>query len=190
MSSERGGITTIEPPRQWPVETGAGGWDQGFQDRPRRRRHRTAGLLVLLAVVLALPVVIAAAGGMQLAGGSATPAPAPTLVVHLTAKHSRFTPAAVEVPAGATVRFEVENLDPIDHELIVGGPEVHQRHEVGREAHHHGEVPGEISAPAGQTVSTTWTAPDSPGPVTFACHIAGHLAYGMAGVVTVTAVPE
>ena len=145
-----------------------------------------AALAVLAFLLVALPVGIAAAG---LAGGGASGGgeggPAPTLTVHLTAHYSKFAPAAVDVPAGATVRFVIENHDPIDHEFIVGPPEVHEHHEVGREAHHHGDVPGEISVPAGETVSTVWTAPTTAGPVTFACHLPGHLAYGMEGVVTV-----
>lgn len=153
--------------------------------RPDRSLVKGVAALAALALVLvALPVGIAAAG---LAGGGSTGGggggPAPVLTVHLTARYSRFTPAAVDVPAGSTVRFVIENRDPIDHEFIVGPRETHQRHEVGREAHHHGDVSGEISAPAGETVSTTWTAPTTPGPVTFACHLPGHLAYGMTGVV-------
>ena len=138
----------------------------------RRLRLLAAGALVAVAV----PVGMAAAtGGGPAAGGAVT--------VELTARHSRFTPAAVQVPAGTTVRFVVRNLDPIDHELIVGGPEVHRHHERGREAHHHGDVPGEVTVPAGTTRSTTFTPA---GEVTFACHLPGHLAYGMSGVVTVT----
>ena len=143
-------------------------------------RRRLAAAAALVAAVVA-PVGIAAAGGR---GGS----PADDVVtVTLTAHHSRFTPSSVTVPAGATVRFVVRNLDPIDHELIVGGPEVHARHATGRDAHHHGDVPGEVSVPAGRTASTMWTAPDSAtAGAAFACHLPGHLAYGMSGVVTVT----
>lgn len=128
---------------------------------------------------VAVPAGIAAAGGDAGGGGPVT--------VTLTAHHSRFTPSSVTVPAGETVRLVVRNLDPIDHELIVGGPDVHRRHQVGREAHHHGDVPGEVTVPAGATASTTWTAPSPPhGPITFACHLPGHLAYGMSGSVEVT----
>ncbi len=147
---------------------------------PRLRpAHALGALAALVAVAVAIPFGVAAAGGED------APA-AGTRTIEITAHHSRFTPASVEVPAGATVRFVIRNLDPVDHEFIVGGPEVHQHHEVGREAHHRGEVPGEISVPAGATVSTTWTAPSSPGPVTYACHLPEHFAFGMAGVVDVT----
>ena len=37
----------------------------------------------------------------------------------------------VHVKAGSTVRFVVHNDDPILHELIIGPPDVQQRHEAG-----------------------------------------------------------
>ena len=137
-----------------------------------------------VAVVLVAVVMVAGAGG---AGGRGRQPDRRTVTVHLTAHYSRFSPATVDVRPGTTVTFVIRNLDPIDHEFIIGGPEVHARHEVGREAHHHGEVPGEISVPAGTTASTTWTAPAGMGTVVFACHLPGHFAYGMAGVVRVSA---
>ena len=140
-------------------------------------RRRLAGLAAVIAALAVPAGIAAAAGGGGRSGGEVR-------TVTLTAHHSRFTPSSVTVPAGATVRFVVRNLDPIDHEFIVGGPDVHARHAVGRERHHHGDVPGEVSVPAGATASTTWTAPA--GAATFACHLPGHLAYGMGGVVVVT----
>ncbi|HET7489768.1 MAG TPA: cupredoxin domain-containing protein [Acidimicrobiales bacterium] len=139
-----------------------------------RRLWAVAGAAAALLAV-AVPAV---ANG----GGGGRPA---AVTVRLTARHSRFEPATVTVPAGATVRFVVRNLDPIDHEFIVGGPEVHQHHEVGRDAHHHGDVAGEVSVPAGTTATTTWTAPAA-GRVVFACHLPGHFAYGMRGVVVIS----
>jgi uncharacterized cupredoxin-like copper-binding protein len=106
------------------------------------------------------------------------------LTVHLSVRHSRFVPDRVKVPGGETVRFVVRNDDPIDHEFIVGPQEVHLRHETGTEARH-GAVPGEVSLPAGETAETTYTFPERPGPVAFACHLPGHLDFGMKGVVEV-----
>ena len=142
-----------------------------------------AGLAVLAGMAVAVPLGIAAAGDP---GTDGRRQPAGQVTVQITAHHSRFSPASVSVAPGTAVRFVIRNADPIDHELIVGGPDVHRRHAVGRESHHHGGVPGEISVPAGATVTTTWVAPASAGPVTFACHLPGHLAYGMKGVVDVT----
>lgn len=139
------------------------------------------------AAALGVAVGVAAAAVAVRAGAAGGPGEAGDVVtVTLTARHSRFTPASVTVPAGAAVRFVVRNLDPVDHELIVGDAAVHARHRAGREAHHHGDVPGEVSVPAGSTAATTWTAPATAGGVAFACHLPGHLAYGMSGAVRVS----
>ena len=144
------------------------------------------------AVAAIAAAAIAVPAGMAAAGGRGSP-PRPddrVATVVLTAHHSRFTPSTVTVAAGTTVRLVVRNLDPIDHELIVGGPEVHRHHAVGRDAHHHGDVPGEVSVPAGRSASTSWPAPGTgtgdADEVTFACHLPGHLDYGMAGTIRVT----
>src|ERR671915_282184 len=72
-------------------------------------------------------------------------------------EHSRFTPAEFSFEAGNTVRFVLHNDDPIDHEFILGDAATQKKHEVGRDRHHHGEVPGEVSVPAGETRTTTYT---------------------------------
>ncbi len=105
-------------------------------------------------------------------------------VVELKAHHSRFDPASVEVRRGTTVRFVVHNEDPIAHELIVGDEATHDRHEKGTEAAH-GERAGGVTVPAATTRSTTFRF-DRPGRVLFGCHLPGHWAYGMQGVVVVT----
>lgn len=128
------------------------------------------------------PLMAVAALGLALL----VPADSPdrSTTVQLAIRHSRFVPARVEVRAGVAVRFVVRNLDPIDHELIIGDDATHRHHEHGREGHHHGTVPGEVTVPAGATSATTYRF-DHPGVVTFGCHLPGHWAYGMQGVVAV-----
>jgi uncharacterized cupredoxin-like copper-binding protein len=99
--------------------------------------------------------------------------------------HSSFAPTELTVERGTTVRFVIHNDDPIDHEFILGNKKVQDRHEVGRQKHHHGKVPGEVSVPAGTTRSTTYTFTRT-GTLIFGCHLPGHFAYGMRGEVTVT----
>ena len=109
------------------------------------------------------------------------------MTVRLGIEHSVFTlsPAPLRVVAGTEVRFVVANDDPIGHELIVGPPEVHARHEAGTHASH-GAVPGEVSvAPGGEGVTTFVF--DAPGTVEYACHLGGHYAYGMHGEIEVVA---
>jgi uncharacterized cupredoxin-like copper-binding protein len=88
------------------------------------------------------------------------------------------------VDPGEPVRFEIVNTDPIDHEFILGDAEVQRVHEEGTEAHH-APRPGEVSVPAGETVVTTYTFPETTGSLIFGCHLPGHYAFGMRGTVTV-----
>jgi uncharacterized cupredoxin-like copper-binding protein len=104
--------------------------------------------------------------------------------VVITMRHTHFQPAEIRVDAGTTVRFVLRNTDPIDHELIVGDEAVHQRHRVGVQTRHEGDVPGEISVPSGAAATTSFRF-DHPGQLAYVCHLPGHEAYGMVGVVDV-----
>ena len=150
------------------------------------------GLLVaavLVTLVSGAGLVAASAAGPASGGpasggpGSGVPRPGNLVEVRLTIRHSRFVPAAINVPAGATIRFVVDNTDPINHELILGDQAVQDKHETGTETHH-GSVPGEISVDAGKSASTTYTF-GGPGEVLMGCHLPGHWTYGMQAVVSV-----
>ena len=104
-------------------------------------------------------------------------------VVAIGIEHSRFSTGRVVVAAGTALTFEIDNTDPIGHELIVGPPEVHARHAEGTEASHP-SVPGEVTLDLGGTAVTSYTF-DRPGTVEFACHLPGHYQHGMRGVVEV-----
>ena len=147
-----------------------------------------AGLLVLL-VVLRGGGVSAGGGVVGAVGGSAAPgapAPRPTDgVVHVSIHFSRFDPERIVVEPGQTVRFVIENTDPIDHEFIVGDERVQLVHEEGIEAHHDPR-PGEVSVPSGAIVETTYTFPEGgAGSLIFGCHLPGHYDFGMRGTVTI-----
>jgi uncharacterized cupredoxin-like copper-binding protein len=104
--------------------------------------------------------------------------------VSVSIEHSRFALDRSDFSQGDTVTFVIRNDDPIDHEFIIGAEPVHARHEEGRQRHHHGRVPGEISVPAGTTRTTTFTFA-AEGAVEYACHLPGHYDYGMRGAVSV-----
>ena len=108
-----------------------------------------------------------------------------TSQVGIEMRYSRFTPAEVIVPVGVPVTFVLRNADPIDHEWLVGDAAFHDRHRTGTEPVH-GERPTEVTVPAGETRTTTVTFTD-PGTYRFVCHLPGHEAYGMVGVVRVVA---
>ena len=144
----------------------------------RRGPMRAAGVGALF-----LSLLLAGAGVATAAGWLASDASPGTRTVHVRIHFSRFDPSDIQIEPGQTVRFVVENTDPIDHEFIVGDEQVQQAHEAGTEAHHPPR-PGEISIAPGETVVTTVTFP-AEGSLVFGCHLPGHYAYGMRGSITI-----
>jgi uncharacterized cupredoxin-like copper-binding protein len=134
--------------------------------------HKVIGAALRVVAVLAILAALA---------GCAPRSDIKTVTIRI--EHSRFRPARLELPAGATVRFVLRNTDPIDHEFIVGDERVQQVHERGSERHH-GAKPGEISVPALEQRSTTLTL-EEPGSLIFGCHLPGHYAYGMRGEIEI-----
>jgi uncharacterized cupredoxin-like copper-binding protein len=126
------------------------------------------------------PVALLAAAAVVAAGGCGESG---TRTVEITVRHSRFLPPSIEAQPGEAVRFVIRNVDPIDHEFILGNMAVQRRHENGTEPAH-GAVPGEVSVPAGAVRATTYTF-GGPGSVPFGCHLPGHWDYGMRGSVRV-----
>jgi len=104
-------------------------------------------------------------------------------VVEIGIEHSAFDPARIEVRRGSTLTFVLRNDDPIAHEFILGDAGVQRVHERGTEKHH-GTKPGEVSIPAGEVATTTYTFAEA-GTVIFGCHLPGHYDYGMRGAVEV-----
>jgi uncharacterized cupredoxin-like copper-binding protein len=145
---------------------------------------------VLAALVLFVAVVVLGAATLvapsDASDGNAAPVLGPgPVTVRLVVRDSKFAPSRVHVRPHTEVRFVVVNRDFLNHELIVGGDEVHSRHESGHEPWHP-PVPGEVSIAPHTTGETTYTF-HAPGRVLFACHLPGHFAYGMQGYVIVDA---
>lgn len=143
-------------------------------------RLLVAGAVAVLAAILAVGATFAT---RPRAPQTSRPLGPGEVSVHITIRHSRFDVAPIRVVEGTTVRFVVENSDPINHELIVGDAEVHRRHESGKESVHPSQ-PGEVSVPALTTAETTFEF-GRVGSVEYACHLPGHLRYGMVGFVEV-----
>jgi len=126
---------------------------------------------VRLLVGAGLLVTVSLAGVFVAAAGTGEH------TVEVRINHSRFAPESFEFEAGETVTFVIHNSDPIDHEFILGDDSVQRRHEEGSEKEH-GAIPGEVSVPAGETRTTTYTFTE-PGKLIIGCHLPGHYAYGM-----------
>lgn len=101
--------------------------------------------------------------------------------IEIRIHHSRFSPAAITVPAGVPVTIVLRNDDPIDHEWLVGDAAFHARHRSGGESAH-ADRTDEVSLPAFTTRTTTMSF--SAGTHVFICHFPGHERYGMVGAIT------
>ena len=124
-------------------------------------------------------LIVSGALALVASNGAGAQSTAAAVTIH----HSRFVPQVVTVPAGVPVTIALRNDDPIDHEWIVGPTEVHERHRTGTEPYHVGR-PTEVTVPAFSARVTTLTF-DQPGDYAYICHLPGHEAYGMVGILRV-----
>jgi uncharacterized cupredoxin-like copper-binding protein len=135
--------------------------------------------------VLGLLVVAAGVTGIAAAWSALPARSGPATQTEIRIHFSHFGPTEVVATAGVPITVTLVNTDPIDHEWLVGDAGFHERHRTGTETHH-GARPTEVSIPAGATVSTTVTFA-TPGDYRYICHLPGHEAYGMVGVLHVVA---
>lgn len=135
---------------------------------------------------LAMTVVVSGVGYAVASGledPEATTLGPGDITVEIDIEYSRFVPDKLTIVEGTRVRFLVVNGDPIHHEFITGGAEVHIRHANGTEAEHP-SIPGEVSVEPNSTAITTFTFEEL-GVYEFACHLPGHYDYGMRGEIEV-----
>lgn len=143
--------------------------------------------LVRLGVAIGAGALVATLGYAASASGSPPEVLGPGVVtVEVRIDKSAFDIGELRVREGTLVQFVVQNDDPIDHELVVGSSEVHRQHAEGTERRHP-PVPGEVSIAPGRQALTFYEF-TTPGLITYACHLRGHVAYGMAGTIEVVAV--
>jgi uncharacterized cupredoxin-like copper-binding protein len=98
----------------------------------------------------------------------------------------RFTPGALTVRQGETVRLRVRNEGRQMHEYVIGTPAENAKHaelmvKFPDMAH---DEPYMAHVPPGQTRDIVWTF-NRAGSFEFACLIAGHYQAGMKGSITV-----
>ncbi len=142
-----------------------------------RRRAR-------LGAAVGAGLLVAATGYAAEASGAQHQALGPGVVtVEVHIDQSTFDIGSLRVEQGTLVEFVVQNDDPIDHELVVGDGEVHRRHADGTERRHP-PVPGEVSVAPGDRAMTFYEFGEV-GSIVYACHLPGHVAYGMQGTIEV-----
>jgi uncharacterized cupredoxin-like copper-binding protein len=98
----------------------------------------------------------------------------------------RFTPDALMVRRGETVRLKVVNSGRVLHELVLGTPADIKKHWEAMQKHPgmaHGE-PNMTHVPAGSQGEMVWQF-TQPGQFQFACLLPGHFEAGMVGTVVV-----
>jgi uncharacterized cupredoxin-like copper-binding protein len=117
---------------------------------------------------------------------------AATRTVRIAMGDLSFTPAAITVKSGETIRFLIHNDSAADHDFTLGDKPTQEAHrhemaeaaEAGKAMHHHHDGNARMVM-AGKTQSLTWSF-DQPGTVEYDCNVPGHFEAGMAGTITVT----
>ena len=100
----------------------------------------------------------------------------------------RFSPSALEVKPGETVKFVVRNSGKVMHEMVIGTEAELQKHAEMMRKHpgmEHDE-PYMAHVEPGRTHQIAWTF-TKPGKFMYGCLIPGHWEAGMKGVITVAA---
>ena len=140
--------------------------------------------LTRVGLAIGVGALVATAGYAVEASGSTDDVVGPGVVrIDVGIENSRFDLEPLQVQEGTLVEFVVQNDDPIDHELVVGDAEVHRLHADGTERRHP-PVPGEVSVGPGDRGMTFYEF-DEAGSVVYACHLPGHVEYGMQGTIEV-----
>lgn len=98
----------------------------------------------------------------------------------------RFVPSEIQVKAGETVRFSVQNSGKLPHEMVIGSLADLKAHaiEMRKNPGMRHDDPNAITLDPGQRGSLAWRF-DQAGTVDFVCTIPGHMEAGMVGKVQV-----
>jgi len=159
----------------------------------RARLGEYAYLGCIAAVALAVgsaAFMVAGRGmtpGMVMSAPGAAPAGLEGRTIAITADDRlRFRPDAIIVRAGETVAFVVTNTGRLPHEFVIGTAAAQDEHEreMAGGAHMAMGDSDSIDLPPGQSRRLVY-AFRSPGILLYGCHVAGHYAAGMRGVITV-----
>ncbi|MEI6737333.1 MAG: cupredoxin family protein [Pseudomonadota bacterium] len=112
-----------------------------------------------------------------------------TRTIHNTmGNNMRFTPDAIAVKQGETIRFVVKNNGKVLHEMVIGSKEELEKHAVQMKKHPNMEhdEPYMAHVASAKNVDMLWKF-SRLGTFMFACLIPGHFEAGMKGVINVVA---
>lgn len=154
-------------------------------------------LIALLSMVATLPVhahgekkhaaAEEAAAEQTPWGIAGTPAQVTRTVTIDMTDAMRFTPDALTVQEGETVRFIVRNRGRMLHEMVIGTPAELAKHAamMAKFPNMEHDAPYMVHVDPGKTGEIVWNF-NRAGRFEFACLIAGHYEAGMRGTLTVT----
>ncbi|MEW7866888.1 cupredoxin domain-containing protein [Aeromonas diversa] len=140
---------------------------------------------VMTALLLAATFTVQA-DGSHLLGVPAHQRPVDrTLTVTLN-DTMRFSPAALRVAAGETVRLRLHNQGKLPHEFVLGEMDNLRQHAEMMRQHPEMEHddPGMVSLAPGASSDLVWYFPKA-GQIDFACLLPGHMEAGMVGQIRV-----
>ncbi len=98
----------------------------------------------------------------------------------------RFSPAALSVQRGQTLRLVIVNKGKLPHELVLGTPQEIKKHweDMKRNPHMHHDQPHMVHVQPGKRGELVWQFTQA-GEFQFACLMPGHFEAGMVGKVVV-----
>jgi uncharacterized cupredoxin-like copper-binding protein len=113
-------------------------------------------------------------------------ASAVTRTVEIEARDIAFSPGALSVKRGETIRFVIHNYGQLDHEFMIGDSTEQIEHDKEMAAMPGMAMndPNGVSVAPGKTASLIWKF-SKPGTFEYGCHVPGHYASGMLGKLSV-----
>ncbi|UVM48384.1 plastocyanin/azurin family copper-binding protein [Pseudomonas sp. B21-015] len=171
--------------------------------------------LGLAACLLILSVGLEASPAQSYEFGQPASAAQATRSIEVVMGDMSFTPKAIEIKAGETVRLVLVNKGQLLHEFNLGDAAMHAKHQqemlqmqqsgmlmpTGMKAMDHGSMagmdhgamdhnmkhddPNSVLVEPGKTAELTWTFTKATN-LEFACNIPGHYQAGMVGNLTVS----
>jgi uncharacterized cupredoxin-like copper-binding protein len=166
--------------------------------------------MMLAACLLAFNSPVWAAPAHVYDFGQPAPAASATRSVEVVMGDMSFTPKAIDIKAGETIRFVLVNKGQLLHEFNLGDAAMHARHQqemlkmqangmltptAMKDMDHsamgsmdHGmkhDDPNSVLVSPGKTAELTWTFTKASN-LEFACNIPGHYQAGMVGKLTVS----
>lgn len=141
---------------------------------------------IYVVLFAALTAISVSANNQPSGAGQPGDTKAVDRTIAISAEDIKFSPTVIRVRVGETVKFVVTNHGKLPHEFVIAGrveQEEHEKEMQSMGAMQHMD-PNAVSVSPGETKVLIWKF-DSPGVFQYGCHVPGHYAAGMAGIIHV-----